>query len=232
MTTNQEHDDFEESALDKATSRRLSKLRTVPVDTSHLDRLIRTQIPRAEQSPMRIWIRPLRALAASVAIVALIGALLLSWSAGPVMASAVQMAQVHKDLIAGRLPVEKVDSIEQANQSLAAQWPDSPQLSGVSGNQQPPAAHVMACCMKSVKNKKMACVLLQSNNLPVTVTMANSSDVKLPSAPVIVRDGFSYRVETVGKLNMVMTERNDRWICLIAELPSDQLVNLAKSLQF
>ena len=90
----------------------------------------------------------------------------------------------------------------------------------------------MACCMKSVQNKRVACVLLKDRGVPVTMTVANAADMKRPPAPTVTRDGVTYRVQTVGKLYMVMTERNERWVCLIGEVPAEQLMELASKLQF
>ena len=88
----------------------------------------------------------------------------------------------------------------------------------------------MACCMKSVKNKKVACVLLKNGGIPVTLTVANAADMRLPTSPTIQRGGITYHVQTEGALKMVMTERNDRWICLIGELSADKLIELATKL--
>ena len=90
----------------------------------------------------------------------------------------------------------------------------------------------MACCMKSVKSKKIACVLLRNENVPVTMTVANAADMRLPTSPTIQRDGVTYHVQSEGALNMVMAERHDRWICLIGELSPEQLVALAAKLRF
>jgi hypothetical protein len=90
----------------------------------------------------------------------------------------------------------------------------------------------MACCMKSVHNKKMACVLLKNDGVPVTLAVASASDMKLPAAPVQTRNGVSYRVQHVGDLSMVMTERNGKWLCLIGQLPAEQLMDMARQIQF
>jgi len=224
-------DDARASEMDRAIARRLAKLRTMPVDTSRLDGLLAAQLPQAPRvqgnAPVALWrLRPLRAIAAGVAILAVIGAILLTSSGGPVLASPAQMAQVHEDIVSGRTAVMQVDSITEANKSLAAQWPQSPTVPGV------PADHVMACCMRSVKNKKVACVLLKSEGVPITMTVANASDMQMPAAPVVSHDGAEYRVQSLGKLNMVMTERNARWVCLIAEQPAERLMELATKLQF
>ncbi len=217
-----------ESDMDRAIARRLAKLRTLPVDTTRLDRLLSAQLPdrAAKRGWPRIGLQPVRALAASVAILAVVGAILLSSSGGPVLASATQMAQVHEDMVAGRAPAMQVDSIAGANKALAAQWPQSPEIPNV------PQDHVMACCMKSVRNKKMACVLLKSEGVPVTMTVANAADMQLPAVPTVSHNGIDYRVQSVAKLNMVMAERNGRWVCLIGELPAERLMDLAAKLQF
>lgn len=228
MSISNSQDDRHESELDRATAKRLARLRTLPVDTSRLDELVRAQLPSPEKQPrlLFMWMRPMRAIAASIVLLAMIAAIFLISSSGPALASPTQMAQMHEDIVAGRTPVMKVDSIAAANRALAEQSPQSPSLPNV------PPDHVMACCMKSVQNKKVACVLLQDQGVPVTMTVAKAADMKLPAAPTVTRDGVVYRVQTAGKLHMVMTERNDRWVCLIGELPAEQLMNLADKLQF
>lgn len=216
-----------ESRADQATAARLAKLRTLPVDTSRLEKAIESQIPRSQRRSLKlVWFRPMRAVAAGLAIAATLTLVLLASSGGPALASAAQMAQMHEDLVSGKTPVMQVDSIDSANKALNAQWPDSPGIPSL------PADHVMACCMKSVKNKKVACVLLKNEGEPVTMTVANASDMKLPTSPTAVRDGVTYHVQSSGPVNMVMTQRNQRWICLIGHLPVNQLMDLAAKLQF
>ena len=120
----------------------------------------------------------------------------------------------------------QVDSIDEANKALAGQWPGGPTVPDA------PQSHVMACCMKSVKDKKVACVLLKSEGEPVTMTVANAADMRLPKSPTVTRGGVTYHVQAAGDLNMVMTERRERWICLIGRLPAPRLMDLADQLQF
>jgi hypothetical protein len=227
--------------LDGAVERRLARLRTMPVDTSRLEKAILSQIPRpqleepAEQQQqrqrMRIgWLtamRPLRAVAASFLLLsAVVAAVLLFSSGGQALASPSQMAQMHEDLVSGRTPVMQVTSIEEANKVLSGEWPGGPSVPGA------PQSHVMACCMKSIKDKKVACVLLRSEGEPVTMTVANAADMRLPKSATITHAGVTYHVQSSGPLNMVMTERNGRWVCLIGRLPGERLMNLASRLTF
>ena len=222
--------------LDEATSARLAKLRSMPVDTSRLQRALAADIPWPRKQPaagersrlLRLgwWLQPLRAAAASFVLLAIIAAALIASAGGPALASASQMARMHEDLVSGRTPVMQVGSIEAANRMLSGQWPDGPTVP------EAPQSHVMACCMKSVKDKKVACVLLKSEGEPVTLTVANATDMRLPKSPTEVRNGVTYNVQSADQLNMVMAERNGRWVCLIGRLPVDRLIELAAELKF
>lgn len=192
----------EDERLDRATADRLAKLRSMPVDTSRLDKLIQGKIPASSQGRMILsmkWMRPMRAIAASFLVIAVIAGILLSLSSQPVEASVIEMAKFHNDLVAGRVPVTRVDSIQDANKVLAAQWADSPKMPNM------PSDHAMACCMRSVKDRKMACALFEGDGEPVSMTVANSSDMKTPSSPITTHNGVEYHVQCVGDLNMVMT---------------------------
>ena len=215
---------------ERAVTARLAKLRSMPVDTSRLERLILAQIPRPQQARRDShgrWFRPVRAVAASfLVLAAAVAVLLLSTSSGPVLASSVQMAKLHEDLVSGKVPVVQVNSIEEANKVLSKQWRNSPEVPSV------PQDHVMACCMKSVKDKKVACVLMKREGVPVSMMVAHGKDMRIPDSAVTVRGGVRYHVQSVGALNMVMTEREGRWVCLIGEVPTERLMDLAGGLQF
>jgi len=215
----------ESQRLDESVSHRLSKLRSVPVDTSRLDAAIRRRIPRRESIVLRLF-RPLNAVAASLLIVGIIAAVLLSSSSGQVLASPAQMAQVHQDLIANRDSVMHVRSIDEAANMLAASMNGSMQLPA------PPDSQVMACCMKSIRDKKIACVLLETDSKLVTMSVAKGSDMRLPNAPHIDRDGTKFFVQSYGALNMVSANRQGHWVCLMGELPTERLIDLGAHLQF
>jgi hypothetical protein len=190
---------------------------------------VQAQIPRPQRQSRRtlsLWLRPLRAVAASFIILTLIGALIWSTSGGPVMASTAEMAQLHRDLVSGRVPIVKVDSIEEASEALAGKWPGQPGLPTA------PDSHIMACCMRSINDRKVACVLFQNDGQPVTMSVAKSSDLRSPQSPTVKRDGLFYHVESSGDLNMVSTQRDGRWICLIGQLPVDRLIDIANGLRF
>ena len=215
--------------LDDATAKRLARLRSLPVDMSALEGRLRLQIPFPQTADRRRirWIGPLRAAAAIVIVGGLALALFIGTSGGPALASPAQMARLHYDMIAaGSNMSMQVDSIDAANRMLNDQWPQSPQLPRLS------ADRVMCCCMKSIKNKKVACVLLKEEGTAITMSVANAADMKLPTSPTVERAGVTYHVQSSGKLNMVVTQRNARWVCLIGEAPAERLMDVAAKLQF
>jgi hypothetical protein len=218
--------------IDQAMRERLSELRTMPVDTSRVAARIEAQIGvlvKSQSGRIR-GLRPMRAIAASIVLVIALSAAFLVWSARPAVASAQLMAQMHEDLVSGRTPVTQVDSIEEASKQLAqqAQANDLPSLPNV------PAEHVMACCMKSVKHKKVCCVLLKSaGGVPVTMAVANGEDMRLaPNSPTVQRGGVTYRAESFQQLQMISAQREGRWVCLIGAVPAGQLMDIAEKLQF
>jgi len=220
----------ERNRLDAATSDRLRKLGARPVDTSRLDQLIAKQIPRTpEQSRLSIFLhsRRLRAVAAGIGMLMMITVVVWSLSGGAVLASPDTMARFHEDLVSGKVAAMKVESIAGANQALADQWNKAVELPRV------PVEHVMLCCMRNIKAKRVACVLLQSEGgVPVTMAVANAADMRLPrDSTTLVVDGVTYHVQSSGKLNMVMAQRHDRWICLIGELPAQRLTDIAKAIE-
>lgn len=198
----------------------------MPVDTSQLEHALRAKLPPA-RAPRRVfWRRPLQAIAASFLLVAAIfAAVVLSTSGGPVLASPAQMAQMHDDIVSGRTVVMQVSSVDEANRTLDRQSPGAPALP-----QMPD--HAMACCMKSVHDKKVACVLLKSDQIPITMAVASAADMKLPAAPVVSRNGIDYRVQSVNDLAMVMTEQNGKWLCLIGRCSADRLMEVAAQMRF
>jgi len=213
----------------RAVAHRLSKLRTMPVDTSGLEKSLRAQLPpRIETTSRRVWrIGPLRAIAASLILLSsIVVAVMVLTSSRSAEAEAVQMAQFHDDMVAGRVPVMQVDSIESANRMLSSEHPDAPSLPEV------PDSHVMACCMNKMGDKRMACVLLRDSNVPVTLAVARADEMKLHPMPMELHNGVSYRVQHVGSLSMVMTERDGKWLCLIGALPTERLMDVASQVKF
>jgi hypothetical protein len=226
MSDHPRHDPF-----DEALSRRLAGLSAMPVDTSALDRALAAQLPpppgrAAPAAPARSWSRTIRPMAAVAASVLVMVTVILAMQGRTVRASADVMAQMHRDIVAGRVPTMKADSIEKANAAFKAFGTDLPTLA------QPPEAHAMACCMRNVGAHRVACVLLDSAGTPVTVAVAPADAVDTGPAASVAFHGQSFRVQKSAELTMVTLDRGRTRICLIGALPAERLMGLSGELKF
>ncbi len=86
--------------------------------------------------------------------------------------------------------------------------------------------------MKSIKNKKVACVLLNSEGVPVTLSVASASDVRLPKVKGEEHSGRTFYVQQIDKLCMVSGDVQGKWICLMGELSKERLMMIAAALKF
>ena len=69
--------------------------------------------------------------------------------------------------------------------------------------------------------------------VPYGATEAVSgADVAFPATEEMTFKGVTYHVQSHGPINMVMSRREGRWVCLMAKLPISRLIELAGSLRF
>jgi hypothetical protein len=90
----------------------------------------------------------------------------------------------------------------------------------------------MACCVHRVGRAKMSCVSLMADGVPVSLAVADAADVRVPDSQTVTVDGVTYHVQSAQGVNMAMTERNGRWVCLMGKLPTQRLIDVAKGLKF
>lgn len=222
--------DQRQERLERATSKRLASLRDGPVDAAAFLKAVEDQIPRKSLPSRRFapkWFSPARAVAASLVVMALIAALMMNSSSGVVLASAERLAHVHQEVLtAEEGHLIRVDSTAAAKAAMAAEWPGLPSLPDV------PNDPIVYCCLHTLASKKIACVVLKHEDVPVTLAVAAASDVKVPEGQTFDVNGISYRVQAYDGINMVMTERDGRWICLMSKLPLDRVKFIATSLRF
>ena len=211
--------------LDQAIAQRLAKIQSMPMELSRLQTLIRREIPKPQAAGVRRmmgWLhRPLRIAAAFLVVSGLLAAILFSASPSAAMASPQALAAVHQSMA----DMPAVDTIDAATTALRSRWP---------GNDMPTDADhaTMACCVHKIGRKNAACVAMKIDDAAVTMAVAKASDVKIePSTPSVVRDGVTYRVQSSGDLNMVMSQRQDIWLCVMGKLPIDRLISLASEMK-
>src|SRR5271170_7532847 len=57
------------------------------------------------------------------------------------------------------------------------------------------------------------------------IDAVNVPDMQKRIWPTMTCGGTTYHVQSVGRPNIVMTERNGGWICLTAKFPADRLMD-------
>jgi hypothetical protein len=222
----------QEDAFERALSKRLAGLSAMPVDTTAFDKALRAQlpVPEAEAVMRPAWgwrraVRPAMAVAASLIVVALVALSLQNQTVQAVPADA--MVQMHRDIVAHKVDTIEVDSIEKANVAIAAFGGEKmPRMAAE------PESHQMLCCMRSVGDKKVSCVLLKSEGVPVTLAVARAHMEPSAGSKRVEQKGQVYDVQTMGELTMVMFERGGQHVCMIGALPESKLVGLCEGLTF
>lgn len=211
--------------LDRATRRRLARLATERIDTAGLEQRLRRAIaaeraPLAIRFPFRVW-TAWGSLAAAVAVAFVV--LILATSHQPdstLFAAPEELAQLHNDLVQGRIPTTSVANLDEARQALEQAWRDAPELPAL------PDQQVTCCCLRQVRGRHVACVNFVYEGTPITVFVAHAKDVPVNDLPDEDRLFIS---RCVANVNMVVAQHRDRWLCFVGELPETELIQLAQT---
>ncbi len=212
--------------LDEATAERLRKLRSLPVDMTHLHAAVQREIPRSQPGFFQRHLTLVRAVAASVVLGTVVVLLVLSLGSNAVLASPERLAAIHRDSITMAAHAQAVDSISEAQAVLHRDWPTAPALPSMDAEHQ-----VMSCCVHMLGRKRIACVRLQVDGHDVSITVAPANDVRLPDGPTVLIDGERFTVQSHDGLNMLMGRQGDRFLCLISSLPADRLQQVVADLR-
>jgi hypothetical protein len=223
----QTNDKPHEQRLEEATVRRLVRLRTMPVELTRLKAAVEAEIPRPVEQPARLgWLRPLRAVAASLLVLGLLGALLVTLAGRPALASSERLLQVHQEMRAGPDHATAVQSLQAAQEALSRKWRDAPGVPSIDHEQ------VMSCCVHRIGRQKVACVALTLDGVAVTMAVADAADIKMPQGQRIERGGRTYLVDSSAGTQMAMTERDGRWTCLMGPLPVERLIEALETMRW
>jgi hypothetical protein len=83
-----------------------------------------------------------------------------------------------------------------------------------------------------VHRERRACVRLDAGGRPVTLVVAEGTDPCSAHGRVVDRAGRKYLVHMMGSVNMAMTARDGRWLCVMGELPDEDLLKIAEAVKF
>jgi len=213
--------------LDEATSQRLARLRSLPVDTTRLEAAVRQQIEpatdRGATRARRRW-RLWRIAAAIVVVAALAGSVLL-WASRPTTPAAADPAEIHRQMVSNSCAPMRVDSIEAAQEALTTHWSGAPDLPHPSGCQ------TMSCCTHRIGWHRLACVCLKCGTDGITMAVGDASKLRLPKSETISRNGISYCVQSSGGVNIITAHHEGRWICLMGSVSVEQLLSIAADMR-
>ncbi len=213
------------SQLDQATCKRLARLSTVPVDTTRLERRLSEAMP-APAEPGRSGLRFRgwwRVASAAAAVVAITATLMFTLVGGPTpaVASPIELRQLHRDILAGRIELVSVTSIAQANREINTQQRDAPQIPGFDHIQ------VQSCCLRDIQGKLVAVVLLDYQGVPVTLVVARGRDFARPMGQSITIGSRTFMAHEVDGVQMVMSHEDDLWLCVMGDSSADDLAQVA-----
>jgi hypothetical protein len=223
--------------LDRATSARLAKLASRPVDTSRLERRLETAMREvaveggvsapspAARMAWRRWWRPVTSAAAAILIITAIGWLALDVGTSPAMAAPAALAQIHFDVAKGLAPHLEVSSVDEANQLLADQ------SNGVVPIPELPGT-LKSCCLHPLAGTTLTCALIERDGQLITVAIADGATIRSPHGKTITRGDRQFIAHTANGINMVMAFKGDRWLCVMGDTSTEQLLDVAARITY
>jgi hypothetical protein len=222
-----QHAPTPEDRLQIAVASRLRRLQGMSVDTSRLDVSMRHALT-ADSAPARrlTWLRPVRIAAGLLLLIGVLAVVLINVNGRVAMASPTELAQVHRMMAAGDGHAIPVDSLQEAERLLAERWGRAPGLPQV------PEMDVMSCCLHQLGEHQVAAVGLQVDGVPLTLAASGPGDPQLMKGRRTTVSGTVFHLQSAENVNMVATERNGRWICLMGQLPFGRLIELATELRW
>lgn len=226
--------------LDEATSRRLARLGQQPAATDRLERRlddafaafgadngqVASQPSQERPSILYQWVRPAAAIAA-VLVVALTLVIAVSTPSQPASATAIELSQLHHELVEGSLPLVPVRTINEANAWIASQNASAPALPGnLAGTR------VQSCCLVDVQGELAAVAVLNDGRGVVTLVVAEAPDFAHEMGTVIEIDGRRFFGHELNGVRMMMANDGDRWLCVMGDRSEEELAAIASGVEF
>lgn len=218
-----------DNPVDQVVARRLRKLRSMAVDTTAFDAKLQEALAVQHSSHNRIvrWpvLTPVRAVAASLLVVITLVLVFVVLTSQPALATPQRLAAIYENAVSSRSQAIKVSSIQEAQAVLRRKWPESPILPDVSDMQ------LMQCCVHQIGRKKMACLTFYIDQQPITLAMASVRDIRSPRGEVRTINGREYRIGSADGVNMVMSDVDGTWMCLMGRFSIENLITLIEEIR-
>lgn len=224
--------------LEDAVARRLAAFGEREVDVSGIERRLRealeaeveTAVPRPASTPSpgpsRHWLGPMLGIAAMVAIAS---AVVFAFNFNPPQAAAavVELSTLHEDILAGRIALQPVADIDEANRWIAEQAQTGPALP-----EHLAKARVQSCCLTDVQGELVAIAVLDVDGARVTLVVARAPEFGADHGRRIEVNGRAYFGHELNRTKMVMANRGDRWLCVMGGLDYTRLAEIADPTEF
>lgn len=223
--------------LDQATSQRLGKLSSMPVDLTRLEgQLAKTIGPATPQAGAGPEVRPTHRstgwlrVAAAVLLFAGIGAVgyLAFFQVDPPSAHAQTMtiAQLHQRLLDDPHATYRASSVEEAQAILDAQLSGTLALPIVDGTQ------VESCCLVDGQFPLRAALVVDHPGGPITIVVAQGEGFAHPMAPIAHPSGVPLQGHEHAGMPMVMRNAGDLWMCVMGDPGNTHLADIAAGCDF
>ncbi|GAB4108238.1 MAG: hypothetical protein Kow00105_14680 [Phycisphaeraceae bacterium] len=231
-------DPLQREELDAATAKRLAKLARSAPDVSALKQKLDAALDEAQHAsdvgrshpprayPFHRYLKPIASLAAVLALT-ITALLLVNLNSPSATAAAIDLVQLHRDLAAGRIAMVPVQSADQANRWIASQRADAPALPKSIN-----ADSVRSCCLADVHGKLVAVALIRHDQADVTLVVADAPGFAVPMGKTYQLHNRTLHAHEIDGINMVMTSRDNRWLCVMGDLDQDSLADLAAQIEF
>lgn len=220
-------ENLEPDQLDRVVQARLRRLGQYQPDSSRLERRLESAIGelRKDEGPRLRWpIQFRRSLLAAAALIAIAATLTIVLTRATDSAGAVQLSEVvlaHQTFLNGNAHLINVEDVGQANRECQGRSPDAPTIPALEG------VSVRCCCVEEFCGCRSSCLHFDYEGVPVTMAVIVENEFDAPGVSLLKRDGRSYKVLSDGAMSVVATTGSDRCICLVSEMPVENLLALA-----
>jgi hypothetical protein len=173
---------------------------------------------------MPAW-RPLAAVAAMVLLALSAGLFVLSTNS-PAEATPIDLVRLHRSVVEGETEALAATSLAQANQMISEQAADAPDVP------LEVAGQVKSCCLHNIRGALLTSVLLEYHGQPVTMVVARGGDLRSHGGDPVQVGRRTIMVHEVDGVTMAMTRVGEMMVCVMGDLPAEELAELAAGIDF
>ena len=202
----------------------------MPVDTTCLDQWKQTQFgPDDGQAVHRVaWLpwRSATSIAAALVIAVLIGVMSLSGTRA--VAAPLELGQVHEQVIDGSLPALAATDLADAKRRIEALVDGAPRPDGDY------PGSVRCCCGEALAGERLAFIKTRYGQTPVTIILMRGHHACAGNEHEMIDEQgrrFVVHHDRAG-VQATLTPRQDHWVCVMAALPTDDLLKVAGQIVF